>query len=63
MKSPGKLFIVISRKNKRDLSPATDLFLKRKRAKEVAKNRNKIKSGLVDDWRVVPYEKDSSPRK
>ncbi len=62
MKSPNKMFIVISRKLKRDVSRAGDTFFKRKRAKEVAKNRNKSKSGGVDDWRVVQYLKDSSPR-
>lgn len=56
MKSPSKIFLVVSRTAKRATS-AYDLFFKRKRARTIAKNRNAAKSEGATDWRVETYVK------
>jgi hypothetical protein len=62
MKAPKHLFLITSRTAKSDPSPS-DVRVSRKEAEACAIQRTFNRYLGRKDWEVVPYDKDSSPRK
>ncbi len=60
MKTPRKLYAVVSRMSGRPFKVDQDVYDVRSEAAEARNARNS--HGLGTDWRVVPFNVDSKPR-
>jgi len=62
MKTPRKLYAVVSKKAKSSFNASSDVKKEYSEADRLARSRRERCYLKADDWRVVPFNVDSAPR-